>query len=202
MTPQPTYRILRAGWIMARAFTPHPVLAPLAYPWTIMTTIPGTLRRGLYLDPTRTGMVMIYRSNQLLDALIVMPIVFAVMIGYMGLAPSLIWSIAPDSMVGPLFAAISLLLVVGILFLLPRGGGAMFPFGPETPKGDRWEVAGLAQLPGTQFTAIQLALRALETVPPSGAVVIATANSSKLVRQYQAFGFTEGKSNRVYKIVR
>lgn len=72
----------------------------------------------------------------------------------------------------------------------------------DTPKGDRWGVAGLAKLPGTNLTGIQLALRVVEDVPPPGAVVIATANSSKLLHQYQQFGFTEGRNNRVYKIVR
>lgn len=64
--PRPCYRIFRAAWVMARAFTPHLVLAPLALPWTFLSVIPGTLRRGLYLDPTRTGLVMLYRSNRIL----------------------------------------------------------------------------------------------------------------------------------------
>lgn len=51
MPPRPCYRIFRAAWIMARAFTPHLVLAPLALPWTLLSVIPGTLRRGLYQPP-------------------------------------------------------------------------------------------------------------------------------------------------------
>lgn len=201
MPPQPTFRVLRAGWIMARAFTPHLVFAPLAFPWTVMSVIPGAIRRGLYLDATRTGMVMLYRSRFLLDVLLAVPIVLVAMACYFGVLLPLIGTVLPGDIGGPVFLGTTVLLIVGMLFLLPRGGGAMFPFGPETPKGDRWEAAGLAQLPGTRFTAIQLALQVIDTVPPAGSVIIATANSSKLLRQYVTFGFTEGKSRRVYKIV-
>lgn len=73
--------------------------------------------------------------------------------------------------------------------------------GPETPKGERWEIAGLTQLPWTRLTGIQLALRALDTVPPAGAVVVATANSPDLYRKYQAFEFTGGPKHRVYRVI-
>lgn len=45
-TSRPDYRIDRAVWIMAREFTPHFVLAPPALQWTLLSVIPGTLRRG------------------------------------------------------------------------------------------------------------------------------------------------------------
>lgn len=73
--------------------------------------------------------------------------------------------------------------------------------GPETPEGQRWEIAGLAQLPGTRLTGIQLALRALDTAPLAGSVVVATANSADLYRQYQAFGFTDGPEHHVHRVI-
>lgn len=197
MTPRPSYRFLRAAWIMARAFTPHPALALLAYPWTLISITPGTVRGGLYLDPTRTGMVLLYRSMMLLDVLIAVPVVLVFFIA-VGTAASALSALLPGGIAA---LVVFVLAVSGLLFLLPRGGGSLFPWGPETPKGQRWEIAGLAQLPGTRLTGIQLALRALETVPPSGAVVVATANSADLYRQYQAFGFTGGPKHRVHKII-
>ncbi len=196
MTPRPSYRIDRAAWITDRAFTPHIILAPLALPWTLLSVIPGTLRRGLYLDPSRTGMVMLYRSHPILDALVLLPVMMVAFAAYFGAASALM------SLAGWLalsLPAVTLMFMVGLLFLLPRGGGSLFPWGPETPKGQRWEVAGLAQLPGTRLTGIQLALRVLGTVPPAGAVVVATANSADLYRQYQAFGFTGGPKHRVHR---
>ena len=59
---------------------------------------------------------------------------------------------------------------------------------------------GGEQLPGTRLTGIQLALRALDTIPPEGSVIVATANSEDLYRQYQAFGFTGGPKHRVHRI--
>lgn len=197
MTPRPSYHFLRAAWIMARAFTPHPALALLAYPWTLISITPGTLRGGLYLDPTRTGMVMLYRSMMLLDVLIAVPVVVVFFIA-VGTAASALSTLLPGG-VAALFVFV--LAVAGLLFLLPRGGGSLFPWGPETPKGQRWEIAGLAQMPGTRLTAIQLALRVLDEVPPPGAVIIATANSADLYRQYRSFGFTGGPKHRVHKVV-
>ena len=146
-------------------------------------------------------MVMLYRSRILLDVLLVVSMVLVAMAFYVGAVLPLIVTVLPAHFGGPIFLGITLLLIAGMLFLLPRGGGAMFPFGPGPPKGDRWDAAGLAQLPCTRFTAIQLALQLIDTVPPSGAVIIAAANNPKLLRQYVAFGFTEGRSSRVYKIV-
>ena len=57
LKPDPSPRILRAAWIMACAFSPNRVVAVCAYPWAVLSILPGTIRRGLYLDDTRTGMV-------------------------------------------------------------------------------------------------------------------------------------------------
>ncbi len=198
MTPRPSYRIDRAAWIMARAFTPHLVLAPLALPWTFLSVIPGMLRRGLYLDPSRTGMVMLYPSSPVSDVLVLFPIMLVAFAAYFA-AASAVSSLA--GWLALLVPTATLVVLIGLLFLLPRGGGSLVPWGPETPEGQRWEIAGLAQLPGTRLTGIQLALRALDTVPPPGAVVVATANSADLYRQYQAFGFTGGPKHRVHRVI-
>lgn len=162
-----------------------------------MSILPGMLRGGLYLDPSRTGMVMLYRSMLLVDVLIAVPIVFAYF-AVAGVAFAGLSALVPTMIAAGI---VFVLAAAGVVFLIPRGGGSAVPWGPETPKGPRWEIAGLAQLPGTRLTAIQLALRVLETVPPRGSVVVATANTEQLYRQYQRFGFTGGQSRRVHKVI-
>lgn len=197
MSPSPSFRWWRGAWIMARAFAPNMALALLALPWTLLMVLPGMLRKGLFIDRTGTGMVMLYRSRMLLDTLILIPPVLVVAI----ITPVVVMTVLPASWGPYVFGAGLLALIAGFVPLLPRRGGSVSPWGPETPKGERWEIAGLAQLPGTRLTAIQLALRALDTIPPAGAVVVAAANSDRLFDQYQRFGFTSGKKRRVYRII-
>lgn len=197
MAPPPSFRLPRAAWIMARAFTPNLIVALLALPWTVVMILPGMLRKGLFIDPTGTGMVMLYRSRMLLDLLILLPLMMVLIPAI----PSTLMAVLPARWGLLACAAILLALVVGFLPLLPREGGSVFPWGPETPKGQRWEIAGLAQLPGTHLTAIQLALRVIDTVPPAGAVIVATAGSARLFDQYQRFGFTPGPKHRVHKVI-
>ena len=186
---------------MARAFTPHPVFAVLSFPWTLVSVIPGTLRGGLYLDSTRTGMVMLYRSRMLLDILLVTPVMILYFLAAGGVIGALGGLVSDTGVFLVMWGVLMILAFVGFVFLLPRGGGSMFPWGPETPNGQRWEIAGLAQMPGTRFTAIQLALRIINEVPPAGAVVVAIANSVKMLHQYQRLGFTAGPKHRVHKVV-
>lgn len=142
-------------------------------------------------------MVMLYRSSPVLDVLVLFPIMLIVFGAYFAAAAALMNIAGWLALTLP---AATVVFMIGLLFLLPRGGGSLFPWGPETPDGQRWEIAGLAQLPGTRLTGIQLALRALDTVPPPGSVIVATANSEDPYRQYQAFGFTGGPKHRVHRI--
>lgn len=57
---------------------------------------------------------------------------------------------------------------------LNAGALSMTPVGPETPPGDRWQVAALAQRPGTRLSALLLTRRLL-TALPRGAVAVAAA---------------------------
>lgn len=199
--PHPSYRVLRAGWVMARAFTPTSVTAVLALPWTVLAVLPGALRGGLFLDPTGTGMVLLSRWRLGLDLLVLLPVMATVTAG----ATAGFWLIAATApgALAPLLVLTALLVAAGLtgaLFLLPARGGSAVPFGPETPPGPRWEIAGLAQLPGTRLTALQTARRALTTVPPPGAVVVAAATTPAQYEQYQRFGFTGGPQRRVHRV--
>lgn len=187
---------------MARAFTPHQAGAVLVFPWTLLAVLPAAVRGGFYLDLTRTGMVLLTPVRLTLDMLVLLPVLGAVIAGTTtGIL--LIAAAAPEAL-PPLLGLVALLVVAGlagVLFLLPARGSSAAPFGPETPPGPQWELAGLAQLPGTRLTAIQTARRVLATVPPSGAVVVAAANTATQYEQYQHLGFTGGQQRRVCRIV-
>lgn len=81
------------------------------------------------------------------------------------------------------------------------GGAMTMPVGSETPHGERWAVSGLAQLPGTRMSGLLLA-RSLTEHAPAGAVIVAVAATDHHLRAYKALGYTEGRSRRVYRIVR
>jgi hypothetical protein len=186
---------------MARVFTPHQLWALLALPWALMAVLPATIRGGLFLDATRTGMVLLLPMNLALDLLMVLPITgtLAAVVTFGALLTATSSNAVPALLV--LTALLMIAGLAGALFLLPKRGASTLPFGPETPAGPRWELAGLAQLPGSRLTATQTARRVLATIPPAGAVIVATANTPAQFQQYQRFGFTGGDKRRVYRIV-
>lgn len=81
---------------------------------------------------------------------------------------------------------------------LHSGSLSMTPVGPETPRGDRWQVAALAQHPDTRLSALLLTRRLLASLTP-GSVVVAAAADDRLQGAYQRFGFTRGDAKRVYR---
>ena len=92
------------------------------------------------------------------------------------------------------------LLVGAVIALVQPGGTTLSASGPETPKGDRWMVAALAQLPGTRMTAVMLARRLIEQAPP-GSIIVAAAATDALLARYVRAGFTAGRARRVYRVV-
>lgn len=197
MAPKHSHRLVRAAWINARAFTRSRPRAALSFPWACWMLLPGMLRRGLFVDATGTGMVVVCRSRPLLDLMILAPLMTAsavVLTTALGIVLP-VWAVLVSVDV------VILALLPGLLPLLPARGGSLLPWGPETPDGERWEIAGLAQMPGTRLTAILLAQRVIDAVPPDGAVLVATANSDELLRQYQRAGFTVGDRRRVHRRV-
>ena len=139
--PRSSHRVLRAGWVMARAFTPTPVTAALVLPWTVLAVLPGALRGGLFLDPTGTGMVLLSRWRLVLDLLVLLPVMATATAGTTS-GRWLIAATAPGAL-APLLVLTALLVAAGLagaLFLLPARGGSAVPFGPETPPGPRWEI--------------------------------------------------------------
>ncbi len=186
----------RAAWISARASTPNVPLAVLSVPIYAFSILPMTLRGGLYLDESRTGTVLCARRRPILDGLVVGLVTAAAFV--LWVACILLFDTMLVLLLGMLVYAA--LLVGAVIALVQPGGTTLSASGPETPKGDRWMVAALAQLPGTRMTAVMLARRLIEHAPP-GSVLVAAAATDALLERYVRAGFTAGRARRVYRLV-
>ncbi|KAB1639099.1 hypothetical protein [Pseudoclavibacter terrae] len=186
----------RAAWISARASTPNVPLAVLSVPIYAFSILPMTLRGGLYLDESRTGTVLFARRRPILDGLVVVLVTAAAFV--LWVACILLFDTMLMLLLGMLVYAA--LLVGAVIALVQPGGTTLSASGPETPKGDRWMVAALAQLPGTRMTAVMLARRLIEHAPP-GSVLVAAAATDALLERYVRAGFTAGRARRVYRLV-
>lgn len=178
---------------MARAFTKNKPSAVVAYPVSLLCVTPYGLMGGLYETQDRDGMVIFARQHWW---------VMALMVALIGVGSAVLSALIIASL-GLLYGSIILAaaITVTVSGVVAMGSGATLGIsvGPETPKGRRYEIAGLAQRPGSRLSAVQLALRLINTTPP-GSVIVATAASDELQAQYERLGFTAGESRRVYKV--
>jgi len=162
----------------------------------------------VYLSPDRDGTVTIrargWRSFAagavwlvlvcVVTSIIVMAALFAGEAGRVALAA--IRGIG-SIFVAWIFVALLVLVVGG----LNSRGVSFKEVGPETPKGVRYSVTALAQLPGTSFSALRTARVAIAELP-EGSVAVACAANERLKRVYvRRGGFTEGGGLRVYMVV-
>ncbi len=184
----------RAAWIAARACTPNVVTAWLSVPVYGFSILPMTVRGGLYLDGTRTGTVLFARRRPVLDGLLIA----GVTLGAFGLWVASILLLDEAVLLAAGMCVYLLFLVGSVIALVQPGGTTLSASGPETPKGDRWMIAALAQLPGTRLTAVILAKQLLERVP-AGGIVVAAAATDPLRDAYVRAGFTAGGGRRVYR---
>lgn len=192
--PAPLARVVSLSWLMARAFTKHRFGATLALPLCLLTLVTYVPRRQVFESPDRNGMVIFWPFKLWVEILCA-ALIFG---GGMTLLVSLIPVVGPLPVAVGAFA-FSVLIAVGATQM---GSGAMTlsPVGPETPKGQRWQVAALAQRPGTSMPALLLARELISTLP-TGTVAVAAAADDKLLTAYERFGFNAGKSRRVYRLV-
>lgn len=186
----------RAAWISARASTPNTPLAVLSVPIYAFSIVPMTLRGGLYLDASRTGTVLFARRRPILDGVVVGLVTAAAFA--LWVAGILLFDTMLVLLLGML--AYAALLIGAVIALVQPGGTTLSASGPETPKGERWMVAALAQLPGTRMTAVMLARRLIEQAPP-GSILVAAAATDALHERYVRAGFTAGRARRVYRLV-
>ena len=150
--PAPPRRFFALAWLMCRAFAPNRLLAVLAYPLGLLMLVPYAVRRQLYGTSDRNGLVVFGPFSLVKDALIIAAVMapffvlFSWASDFWGLIGGLVFLVALTS-----------ILLAG---LFAFGSSSMgVPVGRETPKGDRYQIAALAQRPGTRLSAIQLALQ-------------------------------------------
>ena len=177
-------------WLMCLAFAPNRFLAALACPLGLLILIPYAVRRQLFETDDRHGMVVFGPFSMVKDA-VILAVVMSPLIVVNALAP-IAW--------GPLSGLVGLLVLTGFLLVgfLVLGSSSMgVPVGRETPKGDRYQIAALAQRPGTRLSAVQLALRLRDSLPV-GAVLVSVADNDRLLESYVRLGFSRGRGRRVY----
>lgn len=191
--PAKLSRVFRLGWLMSRAFTKGPRRAVIAYPLCLLIVTVYAPRGQVYESSDTHGMVIFgrYRLWAELGAAALV-LLAGVVIGL-----SMIPVLGPIT-VGILAWTFSLLILLGNA-QMRSGSTAVTPVGAETPKGDRWQVAALAQRPGTHLSALLLTRELMDSLP-TGAIAVAAAADERLLRAYEQFGFIVGKSKRVYRI--
>lgn len=198
MQPAPLNRAPALAWLMAYAYAPHRFLAVLAYPLALAVTLTYQLRRGVYETDDRNGMVIVARWRPGLDAVLVTGLILA-SFAALALPAALLSLVHP--LLGPgVFAVAGLLGVVGAL-ALAQGQQSATPIAKNTPRGgDRWQVAALAQRPGTRLSALLLTRQVIATVVPAGDVLVASAGTERLEHAYIRAGFTPVGRRRLYRV--
>lgn len=188
--PAPPRRFFAITWLMCRAFAPNRLLAVLAYPLGLLILVPYAARRHLYESADRNGLVVFGPFSLIKDTLIIAAV----------MAPFFVLFSWASGIWGPTGSLVFLVALTSILLagLFAFGSSSMgVPVGRETPKGDRYQIAALAQRPGTRLSALQLALQLRDSLPP-GAVLVAVADNDRLLEAYTRLGFTHGGGRRVF----
>lgn len=197
MPPAPLHRAPALAWLMAHAYAPNRPLAVLAYPLALAVTLTYQLRGGVYESADHHGMVIVARWRPGLDAVLVIGLILT---GYAALAlPAWLLSFL-HPLLGPGVFAVAGLLGVPGAFVLAQGQQSATPIARDTPHGDRWQVAALAQRPGTRLSALLLTRQVIATVVPAGDVLVAAAGTERLEQAYIRAGFTPVDRRRLYRI--
>lgn len=168
-----------------------------ATPAALLILVPYLVRRAVYESVDRDGMVMFCRHRPALDVLLVLCL-GAIILAIGDAADLLLPGSRGGGLVfaGAVFGAV----VVGVA-LMSRGLPMADIVGPETPEGRRWALMGLAQRPGTRYSALLLARRLIAGLGP-GDVVVAAAANDRLADAYERFGFTRTGYRRVHRVIR
>ncbi len=164
MQPAPLTRAPALAWLMAHAYAHRRFLAVLAYPLALAVTLTYQLRRGVYETDDRNGMVIVARWRPGIDAVLAITLILTAYAG-LGLLAGLLSFVHP--LLEPaLFLLAGALGVAGAL-VLAQGQQSATPIAKDTPtSGDRWQVAALAQRPGTHLSALLLTRNVIAHVAP------------------------------------
>lgn len=185
------------AWLMAHAYAPNRVLALLACPVALAVILTYQLRRGVYESDDRDGMVIVARWRPGLDAVLAISIILG---GYaaLGLLAGLLSLI--DPFLGPAIFGLAAVLGVASAVVLAQGQQSATPISKDTPTGgDRWQVAALAQRPGTRLSALLLTRQVIAHVVPPGDVLVVAAGTDRLEQAYIHAGFTPLGRRRLYR---
>ncbi|MDN5654811.1 MAG: hypothetical protein L0G46_06960 [Kocuria sp.] len=207
--------IPRAVWILARAFAAKSRVgrrihsrrlaqlhALAVVPFLLIIAIYSIVPGFLYLDSTRTGVAVAAprRSFRSLAGC-------AAAVGFL-VAVGVPLGLASELMPGPSLEVVIVIATTACIALLTdvmtgrRHTRAqrkrLRRSSCKLPAGERWELMMLAQLPGTDSTAVLLAHRLLRTVVPDHAVVTTVAHTAELHEKYVRYGFTPIRGRRLY----
>lgn len=200
----------RAAWIIAAAFADVSRLAGArrwrwlgvlhaAAAWPLAASLAATaaVRGALYVGAERSGVVCLGPQGSRSGPSVVAPV-------------SITWTaIGTPLVVGPILLglppaalAACFTLFAGLMFVgfepyCPRSRPEPEAVAGPVPKGPRWQATMLAQLPGAQSEAPQLARSVIRELVPRGSVVIATPRTAELEGKYLALGFRRVDGGRV-----
>lgn len=204
----------RAAWIIAAAFADVSRLAGArrwrwlgvlhaAAAWPLAASLAATaaLRGALYVGAERSGVVCLGPEGSRSGPSVVAPvsITWTVIGTPMVVGPILLG--LPPAALAVCFTLVAGLVAVGFEPYWPRKRPKLEGVAGPVPDGPRWEVAMLAQLPGTKSEAPWLARRIISELVPRGAVVLATPRTAELEAAYIALGFGPVDGRRVAFIV-
>lgn len=211
--PAGPMHLFSISWVMARAFTNNPVQAVAAMPAAIMKAALFMIRRVAYQSADGNGVVIFGRHRPRLDALLTAVVivlftfifggVFYLFLRLLNLMFELLFNI--DLLMSIIVVMVLLFSVFafffyGMIAFTHRVSNQVFT-GMETPKGDRYVVAILAQRPGTKSSALLLARSLIRSLPP-GKVVVSRAGSEKVAERFRRMGFTLGNGLRLNVITK
>lgn len=134
------------AWLTSQAFAPNRIMAYLSVPVAVLILLPYAIRRQVYESADGKGMVIFGPYRLARDVAILAVLLLPVLALYF-------WALVTF---GPTHASVLWAVGMGLLSIGLAGigrGSMVMPTGSETPEGDRWQIAGLAQRPGTRLSA-------------------------------------------------
>lgn len=159
----------------------------LSLPVAALVVATACARRTLYIDRSGTGVVCVGRRRLVGDALVMALFVL------LGAVPAAVVAqeiYRADAGVGAQVLGVGVVLaVLGFEPYLSRDARPPRTRRRRMPRGHRWDVTMLAQLPGTKTTAARLALRVVQARVPVGDVLVAVPATRELRAAYERLGF-------------
>ena len=198
MQPAPATRAPALAWLTAHAHTRNRFLAVLAYPVAFVVVLMSVARRGVYQSDHRNGMVILARWRPALEGLLLVGIMLLDGM-VLCLISGLLWLVDPR--LGPAVLAVAGVWIGAGAVTLAQGQQAATPISTQTPTtGERWQVAALAQRPGTRLSALLPTRQLIADVVPPGDVLVAAAGTEQLEQAYMRAGFTPVGRRRLYRV--